>query len=243
MANLIESVPVGSALFRAFAKGALRIMGVDYSNISNDFKLRRFLRGLNQPLQARHAAYLGAATPEMAYDLTGVQIAYKDALPSTMLDDVGHIRKLALFYLRTYLSEDVLVKVDRATMATSLEARAPFLDKSVIEFAFSLPDNIIFSVFRTKPFLRDALKGRIHIPKVIERPKKGFGLPVGPWFRGPLFGYLVRSLSRQNLRRWGLVNADVVERLIIEHVSKYADHRMILFSLLVLHQWLDANLG
>ena len=242
LATIIGKIPCGKLFTTATGRILLYILGIRYSNLSPDYKIARFIKGLNYNDGARHLAYLGALSPDEVSELvpgSNVDYAYFSRLfPATS----DHLKALSGFYLRTYLQEDVLVKVDRATMAASLEARAPFLDREMIRFAFSLPDPWVFSMFQTKPFLREALSMRLKDPLLLKRPKKGFGLPVAQWFTGPLKGLLEDTLSPDSIKRWELLNPKEVQRLLEEHLSGRKNHRMILFSLLVLQQWMEENL-
>ncbi len=242
--RLLEVLPLGLRTARLAMALVLRFMKTSFSNISKDFKLRRFARGLGLNTPARHGAYLGALTPGQAGALgLPADRAYK-AIESLFPGDPSWswAQRLSAFYLRTYLAEDVLVKVDRASMAASLEARAPFLDPEVVDFAFSLPLRMSFHPLKTKVFLRQALATRFKDPIVLKRPKKGFGLPVGRWFRGPLRPLLESELDYDTIKSQGLFDPDAVKNLIQEHVAGVFDHRMVLFSLLLLELWIKKNL-
>lgn len=244
VARAIQAIPFATGLARRAIDTALNVMGVNFSNISPDFQLRRFKRGLGANTGARHAAFLGALTP-MEVESLGILApgGYRD-IEDLFLSDpkLSQLKNLSAFYLRTYLAEDVLVKVDRATMSASLEARAPFLDGKVADFAFSLPDSMLFHPLKTKPFLRKALAQRISDPTVLKRPKKGFGMPVGHWFRGKLRPLLEKELNPKHLGTQGIFDPTAINRLMQEHFAGYADHRMALFSLLLLELWIGKNL-
>ncbi len=136
----------------------------------------------------------------------------------------------------TYLPEDVLTKVDRMSMAHSIESRVPLLDNAVIEFAASLPAHMKIRDGARKHVLK-AL-GRTLLPaSVLERPKKGFGVPLGVWFRGDLrslFGDVLRSATT---RQRAYFNAPFVDRLVAEHLSGRRDHTMRLWQLVVFELW------
>ena len=126
-------------------------------------------------------------------------------------------RSLAL-YQDTYLPEDILTKVDRASMACGLEVRAPFLDAELVDFMQSLPPSFKFGRNQTKRLLKRAAAGRLPA-SILARPKKGFGIPVASWLRGPLAPLMNELLGRERLERQGLFNPDVVARRIAEHQS------------------------
>ena len=138
----------------------------------------------------------------------------------------------------TYLPEDILTKVDRAAMAVSLETRAPFLDHRVMEFALSLPDE-----WTTGKLLLKTLLYR-RVPRaLLDRPKKGFGVPLATWFRGPLRSLLVDALSAAALRHAGVQDTRAAARMLAEHLSGRRNHAHRLWALFVLSMWADANAG
>lgn len=140
--------------------------------------------------------------------------------------------------LETYLPGDILTKVDRTTMAVSLEARVPFLDCDLVDFAFQLPGSLRVTANEGKRLFRRAIKGLIP-ESVLSRPKQGFEIPIGRWFRGPLRHRIeiLRDLSPE-LRQY--VNADATRRLLFEHVIGRRDHSALLWRLIVLDCWLAA---
>jgi len=244
VARAIRTIPFATGLARRSINTALQFMRVSFSNISRDFQMHRFARGLGMDTAARHAAYLGALSPAETEEL-GILVPngyedIEDLYPTN--PQWSHIQKLSAFYLRTYLAEDVLVKVDRATMAAGLEARAPFLDTMVAEFAFSLHRHMLFNPLQTKPFLRKALAARLSDTTILNRPKKGFGMPVSHWFQGKLRPLLEKELASEHLKRQGLFDPTAVTRMMQEHFAGTADHRMALFSLLLLELWIAKNL-
>jgi asparagine synthase (glutamine-hydrolysing) len=140
--------------------------------------------------------------------------------------------------MATYLPSDILVKLDRASMASSLEARCPILDQRVIDFAWRLPTNTKIRHGRGKWILRQVLAG--YLPRrLFERPKQGFDVPVGAWLKGPLRGWASDLLSESRLRRQGLLDVFQVQSCWREHLAGERDHSRILWALLMLQAWLD----
>ncbi len=138
----------------------------------------------------------------------------------------------------TYLPNDLLVKVDIASMAVSLEARSPFLDHHVIEFAASLPESLKLRGRTTKYLLKKVLR-KLLPAENLDRRKQGFGVPIGHWFRGAMQPFLRETLlSEKHLRR-GLFRPDAVRRLVEEHTAAERDHSHRLWSLLMLELWFD----
>ncbi|TDS13435.1 asparagine synthase (glutamine-hydrolysing) [Maribacter caenipelagi] len=144
------------------------------------------------------------------------------------------------FDLKTYLSWDINTKVDRATMAYSLEARSPFLDYRVIEFARGLPLEYKFQKDNQKRILKSILYD--HVPKeLFNRTKSGFSMPFEKWFRNELKDYVLSELSHNNLKNIPGINVKEVCKMIDEHMLGKWNHYQMIWSLLVLKQWLDKN--
>jgi asparagine synthase (glutamine-hydrolysing) len=140
-----------------------------------------------------------------------------------------------------YLAEDILTKVDRASMAVSLETRAPFLDPRVAQFSASLPVNYKLSGSKGKYILKKAMEGLLP-DEILYRPKKGFGIPTAEWLKGRLNPLLREMLTPARLKDQGMFNSDFVQRLIKEHESGAASHHKELWTLLVFQLWWDSFL-
>jgi asparagine synthase (glutamine-hydrolysing) len=139
---------------------------------------------------------------------------------------------------RLYLGDGVLVKVDRASMAQSVEVRTPFLDHRLVSLAADCPVAHKLGLRTTKKAWRRAVR-RLLPPDLLDRPKKGFGTPLGPWLRGPCT-HLLDDLP-ERVEAW--LPPDQVRRLIAEHREGLADHRRRLWTLLVLGRWLHGPWG
>jgi asparagine synthase (glutamine-hydrolysing) len=136
-----------------------------------------------------------------------------------------------------YLPDDILVKVDRASMAVSLEARSPLLDCRVLEFAWSLPVDFLCSDDgRGKRILRDLVYR--HVPRaLVDRPKRGFGVPLDTWFRGPLRDWAEELLCERTLAQQGIFHAKQVRKIWSQHLCNWRNHSMVLWSLLMFQAW------
>ena len=158
---------------------------------------------------------------------------YKPKLPG--LDDQQQM--MALDSL-TYLPDDILVKIDRAAMATSLETRVPFLDHRVVEYAWKIPQSLKLRNGQSKWILRQILYK--YVPKkIIERPKMGFGIPIGTWLRGPLRDWAEFLLNATRLRQQGYLNADLIRAKWSEHLSGKRNWQYHLWDILMFQSWLD----
>src|SRR5688572_14390377 len=144
--------------------------------------------------------------------------------------------QMMAFDFETYLPEDCLTKVDRMSMAHSIESRVPLLDHLVVEFAASLPPSMKIQGARRKHLLKQ-LAFRLVPRALLDRPKQGFGVPIGDWFRGPLrdvFGDILRSPTT---RQRGYFSNAFVDRLLDEHLTNKRDHSLRLWQLLVFELW------
>jgi asparagine synthase (glutamine-hydrolysing) len=146
----------------------------------------------------------------------------------------------------TYLPEDVLTKVDRMSMAHSLESRVPLLDAAVVEFAATLPPHLKITGARRKHVLKEAVRSLLP-ESILNRRKQGFGVPLGVWFRGELAGLFSDVLGSPRARQRGYFDPAFVDRLVREHRTGRRDHNLRLWQLLVFELWhrryLDAPLS
>ncbi|HYZ88382.1 MAG TPA: asparagine synthase (glutamine-hydrolyzing) [Myxococcales bacterium] len=230
-------------------RGAADRLPASSRNMSLDFRVKQFLRGASAPASLRHQAWIGAFLPEELSELlhpdlrrnASPDVAYREVLAEAERGaragvHAGSVDEALRFYLGRYLADDILVKADRASMAASLELRAPFLDTHVVEFASRLPWKLKLSLTRTKVLLKRALRGIVPV-EILERPKKGFGIPVAAWIRGPLRPMFEELFSEAELRRAGLFDPRTARAMLQRHFDGQADLRKPLWTLAMFQLW------
>ncbi|MEL6189365.1 MAG: asparagine synthase C-terminal domain-containing protein, partial [Myxococcota bacterium] len=233
-------------------RGALQAAGylpVSRKNFSFDFKVKRFAQGLGFGAAERHQAWMGSFMPQELQDVLQPEVA-DEALgksPYALIEDLhagsdarDGLDEASLQYARLYLTGGVLVKVDRASMAHALEVRAPLLDREVVELATAVPSSLKLKGFTTKYLLKEA--ARPWLPEgIVDRPKKGFGVPIADWLRGPLKPLTRELLAPDRLRRAGWFRPEAVTALLNAHEAGTADHRKPLWTLLAFELWRDRH--
>jgi asparagine synthase (glutamine-hydrolysing) len=218
---------------------------VSFTNISFDFKIKQMLRGAGVATEIMFLLWMGSFTEAEKRTLLtpDVRAAIRNANPFE--DVLDHIKRSNLrndleriLYLcaKLYLQDDILVKVDRASMANSLEVRSPFLDHTLVEFVSRLPTKLKLNRLTTKYLLKRAV-GNLLPARLVHRSKKGFGLPVGRWINDGLGRMVDAALAPDRLRREGLFDADFVGELLAEHRAGRRDNRKLLWTLCAFQTW------
>jgi asparagine synthase (glutamine-hydrolysing) len=222
----------------------VRLLPVKTKNLSFDYKALRFVTGAKYDTVARHHVWFGSFTPEEQMALltpealakTDSEIYAQARQIAEECDSDDLVTRMQSVDTRLYLAEDILTKVDRASMAVSLEVRAPFLDPRVAEFAASLPYQYKLRGQKTKYILKKAVHGML--PSfVTKRGKKGFGVPVAEWLKVKLRPLARDLLSPERVRRAGVFNPSYIARLQDEHEKGIANHRKLLWTLLMFELW------
>ncbi len=210
--------------------------------------LLQFFNYVEMAPAKRHAIWFGMTSPEgldqlFAPGWCGPKSPSLEALAplERVLEGAAFECDLAeMPYLdfRLYLEDNLLVKVDRASMACSLEMRTPFLDHRLIEFAAGLPAELKVRGFELKYLLKKAAVKWLP-RKIVYRQKRGFSVPISRWMRKELRPWLDEALSEERLKRQGLFNVPSVRRLLEEHWSERADHRKLLWAIFCFQLWYD----
>jgi len=223
------------------------ILPVSDDNISFDFKVKKFLSGIGYPEGIRNSVWLGSfpfleiekvLSPDIHTQLRRDQLFEEISLYEGEYPYDDRITSLQYLDLKLYLQESILVKVDRASMACSLEVRAPFLDHELVEFVMGLPSEWKLNGFTSKYILKKAM-GNWLPDKVIKRPKKGFGVPIAKWVKRELRGLFEDLLSPHRIKEEGFLNPDYVASLLQDHLLNKKDNRKQLWTLLVWELWVD----
>ncbi len=156
--------------------------------------------------------------------------------PSLSRDLSDPVARMQLLDMVTYLPDDILTKVDRASMASSLEVRVPLLDHRLVEFAWRLPRASLFANGQTKAPLRRILDR--YVPRaLIERPKSGFAVPIDSWLRGPVRDWAEDLLSEKALADDGLLDPRPIRTAWAEHLSRRRNHQHALWCVLMFQAW------
>ncbi len=215
----------------------VRRLPVSRGNLSFDFRAKRFVSGAAYPTAERHQRWMGSFDREerralLAGDVRQVEME---------VPEVDPLNQVLLLDMRLYLENDILVKLDRASMMASLEGRVPLLNNDFVEYATQLPLNMKLRGLRSKFLLKRALRGVLP-DAILNRPKKGFGIPIAHWFRGPLKEQMRSVLSPERIAREGFFEPGAVARLIDDHLNGRRDNRKQLWTLFAFELWHDGYL-
>lgn len=216
---------------------------VSHRNFSFDFILKKFIQGMHKNPGIRNQLWLGAFQPnELDEILTnetknGIQneLLFENILQGQeKIAQYSPLQVVDYFYLKHYLHDDILNKVDRASMAAGLEVRSPFLDQEIVNFAASLPISLKIRGFTTKYILKKLMQK--YLPKnIVYRKKKGFGIPLSRWFANELYKKTEELFQTPD----PFFRIDALLKLLEEHRERKYDHRKKLFTLLTLKLWLN----
>lgn len=208
-------------------------------------KVKRFIEGAALPPSLQHTRWM-----MFMHDSDKAQL-YRPALragvngdtPAALIErylrqarPMDPLAQQQYVDVKTYLVDDILTKVDRMSMAVSLEARLPLLDHRIVEFALNLPPQMKLKGDTTKAILRRVMAGRLP-PAVLAKPKEGFSIPLKHWLRGELRPLMHDLLSAETVRRRGYFAPECVSRWVSEHLARKANHSHRLWALMVFELW------
>ncbi|MGB7496328.1 MAG: asparagine synthase (glutamine-hydrolyzing) [Candidatus Acidiferrum sp.] len=228
-------------LARRSLLNALKHWPVSDDKISFEYKLKRFLEGSLLSSDEAHVYWNGSFSRREQQDLllhsnsSSVRDLFDSDLPAD--NRHGNFNRFLGFDQRYYLTDDLLQKVDRMSMAHSIEVRPPYLDHRIIEFASTLPDRFKVNGRVLKVILKQLMKSKLPA-SVIRRAKTGLDIPTHDWFRGPLRPFLDDTLSLEAIKRTGLFRPEAIERLKQDHLERRANFGYHLWSLMILFLWI-----
>ncbi len=216
-------------------------------------RIKRFSDGLNFPVELSHLRWMIYLDEERKKRLYSSEfLSYldnkgslfeKEPFLSIFQKAKSYDRTNRELYLdlKSYLVDDIMVKVDRMSMACSLETRAPLLDHKLVEFVFSLPGNLKVRGLTTKWIFKKTMEGILPY-ETIYRQKEGFSIPIKKWLREEFKGLMEKYLSEKRIKEAGLFNYSEIERMKIEHSKGVENHSHRLFALLLFEIWRDKYL-
>jgi asparagine synthase (glutamine-hydrolysing) len=226
---------------RRLALGAIRkLWPVSDDKISLEYKVKRMVEGSLLAPDEAHFFWNGACSPSQMRELCpaipgpSLQALYHDIPPPEL---IGYVNRYLLVDQRYYLPDDILYKVDRMSMAHSLEVRPPLLDHRIVEFAASLPEGLKISRGGQKALLKELMKDKLP-PSVLNRKKMGFDVPAHDWFRGVLRPLLLDTITPEAVRASGVFHYPALQSLIRDHAERRVNVGYHLWGLLTLFLWM-----
>jgi asparagine synthase (glutamine-hydrolysing) len=223
---------------RGIVERAVARMPIDDRYQSLEWKLRRFVDRWDDERTVRHLRWMSSVDlPELAAAVPAARGLQPATLGARLPPGDDWLNQILALDFTTYMSGSVLTKVDRASMAHGLEVRPPLLDDALVDFAFSLPSRSKLPGRQSKFLLKRAARGQIP-DAVIDRPKKGFGIPLAAWLRGPLCQRLDAVIAESPLWELGLADRAVFAGWQREHRERKRDRSRPLWALYVLDRWL-----
>lgn len=215
-----------------------RQLGAKILNLSPNYRHKIIANGIVYPtVESFYVAQMGLLDTSHLWDAT---LADTPEHRSFLFSNKKLIERISDYDLKVYLNDDINTKVDNATMAFSLEARAPLMDYRIVEFARSLPTDFKYQNGIAKRILKDILYE--YVPKTIfERPKAGFAMPLKHWFRGELKSYVLDKLTATNLSKIPNVNVASAQKQINMHMNGTWNKEYLIWYFLVLVNWMEAQ--
>lgn len=225
---------------------AVNLLPASSKRLSFEFKAKKFVSGVEYPPEIANIIWWGAYSPPEKQKLFSADFLFslKEDPFSAVFSHLNRCRarepldRLTYLDLKLYLQDDLLVKVDRMSMANSLEIRVPFLDYTFVEFAFTIPSYLKLKGLTAKYILKKAMKN-ILPHKILHRKKIGFDIPLGVWIKEELRDFVTDVLSPSNLRKHSFFNHSHIEKILREHFAGSHNHRQLLWPLIIFQFWYD----
>lgn len=245
-ANIYNKLPY--ILREAVIEPFVKKLPVSSKNFSVDFVAKRFIESVRLSVYKRHIQWMGGFSEQELPVLLKTDLLRQESVDFNL--DIQKLMKrfgsisdpeiANILDVILYLPDDLLLKVDRATMFASIESRVPLLDNKVVSFSLALPFNYKIKGLTQKYIIKALMKHRLP-SSIINRGKKGFGIPITKWLRGDFKDKAESTLSKDNIDFTDLFNYKYISRLLKEHISGKYDHRKKIWSLLVFMSWMQKN--
>lgn len=230
---------------KLISKGVFKIPTA-FKDISFDYKLKKFMEGMPYPIEQANFLWKGAFRPEEKESIltADFRLATDGASDYHSIDRYldsfkgkGLLDKLLFLDTHVYMQDDILVKVDRMSMANSLEVRVPLLDHTIAEFAARMPESYKLNGLKSKYILKKAMSGSLP-SEIINRKKKGFGIPFAIWVAEEVLkNFVLDFFQEKRIYEEGIFQFDQVQKILDDHFSQRRDNRKLIWTLLVFIAW------
>lgn len=239
IASIYKILPL---FVRDIIKNLVNILPATENNFGLIFNLKKTLNGIESDKFFMHQKWLGSFDGVEVSGLLkngnnkpGAVFNYCEEIKSGIkIEDKNN--KLLAFYMRTYMMDEVMVKVDRASMKAGLETRSPFLDFELVEYVSTLSYSFKLKGFTTKYILKKLMSGKLP-DEIVWRKKKGFGVPLANWLKNELKPLCEDLLSRKNIESQGLFNYEYIAHILDDHFLGKQDNRKKIWNLMVFQMW------
>ncbi len=216
----------------------INLLPVSEKNMSLDFKAKNFLKYVYESPVFRNQLWLGSFSAKEQKQLLNIYSGYKPLSLLKVPDNLSKNSSLLWHYQKYYLPEDILTKVDRASMMVSLEARTPFLDVEFAEFANSLSFDLKFKNLTRKYIFKKAFENKLP-NTILYRNKKGFGIPLTKWIKNDLKKEIEHYFSYDFIKKQDLFSYDFVYKIFNEHLAGQKDNRKQIWTLYMFQKWYE----
>lgn len=245
LAEYYEKIP--NIIKNKIIENCVEMLPTSFNNISIDFKAKRFISGFKIDKKYRNQEWMSAfgeverkkLFKDDVYRMIKKEDEYEEIdkyVEKKSGDD--YYDQLIYQYFKMYLMDDILVKVDRASMFNSLEVRAPMLDRELVNFVNSLPLEYKMNRLKTKYILKKLMENKL--PKdIVYRKKKGFGIPVAYWINNNLKELVLCKLGKKRIESQGFFSYSYIDKILQEHFSRKKDNRKQIWTLLMFQLWYD----
>ena len=243
-ADLYQRIP--GVIKNKVVSRIINALPVSLDNLSLDFVAKRFIQWAHLSLLARHYSWMGSFSPDEKKYLYSRYLQEmlktqesRDAATASLDSFVrgsDSINRLLYLDMMTYLQDDLLVKADRASAANAMEIRVPYLDNELVQFMLTVPSRYKVTRFNTKYLFKQGFRD-ILPSQIINRPKKGFGIPLGYWINDGFREQILERLCGKQIQREGLFNKDYVDTLVKQHLTRKVDNRKKIWTLFMFQAW------